>query len=256
MKKILLLSALSALMLNGCGPTSQPQTTGTGQGKHAGVDYALDATRYDWPTATSGQTLAADVLAQNYYLVFDGSGSMSDKNCANGKEKVDVAKTAVKKFVASLPESANIGLYVFDHHGAAERVPLGQNKPQILQSVKRVVANGGTPLRSAAEAGYKALTRQAEKQLGYGEYHLVIITDGEPSSNEDPQAIVHKILRESPVQIHTIGFCIGEGHSLNVPGKTYYAAASNPTELEAGLAKVLAEADDYVLDDYAGAKNE
>ena len=110
-------------------------------------------------------------------------------------------------------------------------------------------------MRSAAEAGYKALTEQAKKQLGYGEYHLVIVTDGEASSNEDPESAVRQILRDSPVQIHTIGFCIGEGHSLNIPGQTYYAAAGSPEELDAGLAQVLAEADDYILLDYNGTAN-
>lgn len=246
---------LSALCLAGCGPASVPPVDRTNADTPALQSYALDATRYDWPAASQGQALAGNVLAQNYYLVFDGSGSMSERNCASSQEKIVVAKSAVSKFISSIPPTANVGLYVFDHYGAQERVALGQNRSQLLQSVKRVLANGGTPLRSAAEAGYKALTEQAQKQLGYGEYHLVIVTDGEAGSNEDPESVVRQILRESPVQIHTIGFCIGEGHSLNIPGQTYYAAAGNPEELDAGLAQVLAEADDYTLLDYNGTEH-
>ncbi|GAB2928487.1 vWA domain-containing protein [Rheinheimera gaetbuli] len=247
---------LSALCLAGCGPVSVPTVDHASADRPALQSYALDSTRYDWPQASQSQTLADNVLAQNYYLVFDGSGSMSERNCASSQEKIVVAKSAVSKFISSIPPTANVGLYVFDHYGAQERVALGQNRSQLLQSVKRVLANGGTPLRSAAEAGYKALTEQAKKQLGYGEYHLVIVTDGEASSNEDPASVVRQILRDSPVQIHTIGFCIGEGHSLNIPGQTYYAAAGSPEELDAGLAQVLAEADDYSLLDYHRTDNE
>ncbi|MDP5138069.1 vWA domain-containing protein [Rheinheimera baltica] len=246
---------LSALCLAGCGPAIEPVAQDTVEETAQQKSYALAATRYDWPAASQNQSLADNLLTQNYYLVFDGSGSMSDSKCASSQEKIDVAKSAINKFIQNIPSTANIGLYVFDHYGAQERVPLGQNRSQLIESVKRVLANGGTPLRSAAEAGYEALTKQAQKQLGYGEYHLVIITDGEASNNEDPEPIVRKILRESPVQIHTIGFCIGEGHSLNIPGQTYYAAASNPAELDAGLAQVLAEADDYNLLDYNGSEN-
>ena len=249
-----ILLVLSALCLAGCGQdtvTSEQRSTAE---KPQQQSYALVATRYDWPVTNQSMELASNLLAQNYYLVFDGSGSMSASNCAASQQKINVAKSAVKKFVSNIPATANIGLYMFDHNGARERVALGQNRNELLQSVNSSRANGGTPLRSAAEAGYKALTQQAQKQLGYGEYHLVIITDGEAGQNEDPAPIVRQILRESPVQIHTIGFCIGEGHSLNIPGQTYYAAASNPAELDAGLAQVLAEADDYTLVDYNGTE--
>lgn len=45
--------------------------------------------------------------------------------------------------------------------------------------------------------------------------------------------------------LHTIGFCIGEKHSLNQPGRTLYRAADNPEQLRAGLADVLAEAPSF-----------
>jgi hypothetical protein len=122
--------------------------------------------------------------------------------------------------------------------------------------VQKIAASGSTPLLSAITAAYKAISLQAQKQFGYGEYHLIVITDGEADQGEDPGRIVSKILGESPVTVHTIGFCIGAGHSLNVPGITNYRAANNPEELLAGLQNVLAESSEYVVDTFEEAKDE
>jgi hypothetical protein len=45
--------------------------------------------------------------------------------------------------------------------------------------------------------------------------------------------------------LHTIGFDIGEGHSLNQPGKTDYSSAQNPEQLRKSLQDVLAESEEF-----------
>jgi Ca-activated chloride channel homolog len=143
-----------------------------------------------------------------------------------------------------------VGLLTFDNRGVAEKVSLGINRDQILSEVENMQAGGGTPLKSSIKYAYQSLTLKAQSQLGYGEYHLVVVTDGAASPGEDPSSVVNEILANSPVILHTIGFCIGEGHSLNVPGKTDYRAANNPEELRQGLAGVLAEANEYSMDKF------
>ena len=83
---------------------------------------------------------------------------------------------------------------------------------------------------------------QGARQLGYGEYHLVVVTDGEASDGQDPTNVVKVILDRSPIVLHTIGFCIGTDHVLNQPGRSYYVAAESPEQLQQGLSAVLAEA--------------
>ena len=100
----------------------------------------------------------------------------------------------------------------------------------------------GTPLKTAIAQGYGALEEQAQRQLGYGEYHLVIVTDGAANRGEEPDEVVEQILADSPVVIHTIGFCIGPDHVLNQEGRTIYRAASSTEELRQGLGEVVAEA--------------
>ncbi len=219
--------------------------------KHgAASQYALDAQRVDWPPlddGTIGETTTsthAAVNTTNYYVVLDGSGSMLSKRCGGGSTKIEAAVTAVKHFFVSVPAEANIGLAAFDRNSISERVPLGvDNREALRAALDKISAGSDTPLLSSIKIGYEKLTAQARTQLGYGEYHLVVVTDGQPDpDNEDPKPIVRKILEQSPVVLHTIGFCIDSNHVLNQPKKTFYASATDPAELAKSLQAVLAEA--------------
>lgn len=213
----------------------------------ASSGYGFDALKNDWPALNNENALVSDNwLATNYLLIFDGSGSMDNTNCGNGQKKIVAAKQAIQTFINDIPNSANVGLYVFDNKDASLRVPLGNNNRATLkQAIYDVTAGGATPLKSSLDSSYAALERQASKQLGYGEYNVVIVTDGDASQGENPQSAINRIYRDSPVTIHTIGFCIGEQHALNAQGITYYQSANNPEKLLAGLKNVLAESAEF-----------
>jgi Ca-activated chloride channel homolog len=212
------------------------------------VAYALSLRKAAWPpldvgdTPASAQTSAVATL--NYYVVLDGSGSMRSERCGGGKPKIDAAIVAMKAFFANAPSNANIGLAAFDQRAVEERVPLGVgNRAALNDALDKIIAGADTPLRSAIKIGYDKLTAQARTQLSYGEYHLVVVTDGQPDPpDENPTSIVNEILSRSPVVLHTVGFCIDEHHALNQPNRTYYASATNPLELQQSLQAVLAEA--------------
>jgi len=216
--------------------------------------YAMRAADNTWPTINEGEVVQVENLTdKNYYLVFDGSGSMSESNCSHGQSKIDVAKTAVVEFIKKIPDDANIGLVIFDNSGSYERSVLSkQSKNGAIQQVRRASSGGGTPLKTSIQHAYNSLSAQAVKQLGYGEYHLVVITDGEASKGEEPYYIVEDLLKNSPVVLHTIGFCIKGGHSLNQAGNTFYKSANNPEQLAIGLDSVLAEAPDFKVDTFDG----
>lgn len=208
--------------------------------------YALNAANDSWPPLEDGAAKVdmASAASVNYYVVLDGSGSMQERECSGDKNKIKAAIAALYKFVDSVPAEANLGLAAFDTQGTSERVPLGvNNRDAVRRALDQVRAEGGTPLRSAIELGYRKLLEQGRQQLGYGEYHLVVVTDGVPDpSNQDPTAAVQDILAKTPVVLHTIGFCLGEDHVLNQAGRSFYAAAQSPEELQQGLGSVLAEA--------------
>lgn len=239
--------ALCGLVLAGCDES--PKKAADPAKPRPAIKVSEQPPTPPWPPLQEDAKLAADPLARNYYLVFDASGSMGDRDCVEGSSKLAAAKLAVGSFARSIPPGANVGLAVFGQGGIAERLPLAaSSREQLDATIRRVAAGGGTPLKSAMDIGVRALTAQARRQLGYGEYHLVVITDGEfnPSS-EDPRPTADLVLRDTPIVMHTLGFCIGEKHSLNQPGRVLYKAANSQKELEQGLAAVLAESPEFKL---------
>ena len=143
--------------------------------------------------------------------------------------------------VNAIPEKANIGLgYFGGDYG--ELVHIGQDRQKILSEVYDLDTGSGTPMAHAIhEVAYEALTAQAQKQAGYGEYHIVIVTDGK-ATDDNLEGVVRFILQNTPIVIHTIGLGIGENHSLNQPGRIDYKAADDLTSLRKTLSDVLAEA--------------
>ena len=190
--------------------------------------------------------IAKDLLAKNYYVILDSSGSMSENTCAEGSTKSAVSKKAFSEFVGVVPAQANLGLLVFDKDGVRERAPLGtKNRDRILAEANAVEPGDGTPLRDAIVAGFSAIEKQAKVQFGYGEYHLVIVTDGQANPGQEPDNVVNQILANTPVMIHTVGFCINTDHPLNQPGRTNYRTAKDPQELIKGLKAVVAESEKF-----------
>ena len=205
-----------------------------------------------WPPAKDeAGGVASDLFARNYYVVLDGSGSMNEKGCSGDRPKMAVAQEALKEFAASLPADANLGLQVFDGRGIRDLLPLGtRNRQEFNKFVDGVRPNASTPLLTAVRQAYAKILAQGGRQLGYGEYHLVIVTDGIADQGQDPTPAVNQILAESPVVVQTIGFCIGAKHALNQEGRTIYRAADNPEQLRQGLTDVLAEAPQFTVTEF------
>jgi Ca-activated chloride channel homolog len=215
--------------------------------------YALKGVRNDWPNMTDNTAVnQQDKLAKNYYVILDDSGSMDSNDCAEGyTSKLSAAIDALAAFAEGLPPQANLGVMSFNLGKFSELLPLGKHSTNDIHNLSgRMKPGGNTPLATAITRGYDAINKQAMAQLGYGEYHLVVITDGMASDGEYPDTIVTKILTESPVDVHTIGFCIGTEHVLNQPRYLSYQAANNVQALRQGLQDVLAEAPAFTVSSF------
>jgi len=201
------------------------------------------------PPPTEKIELAHDMTAANYVLVFDASFSMNQSQCSGSISKLQAAKIAVTNFITKLEEKSNVGLIGFGAAPGAEReyqwgFVSGGARASLIQKLKTIRAKGNTPLLRAMNMGYHMLQAQAQRQGGYGQYHMVIITDG-AATDGDPSRLAKDIALHSPVRIHAVGFCLGGGHSLDMPAFTKYSAASDPRALEAGLMGALAESPRY-----------
>jgi Ca-activated chloride channel family protein len=184
-------------------------------------------------------------LTRNFYFIFDGSGSMSEaltKQCKGDKRfgsRLEGAKWAVEQFLPLVPSEVNLGLWVFDSSGNSERVALSPDtRAQFLTAVQKTRAGGRTPLTESIEQGVNRLVQQRDKQLGYGEFRLIVVTDGEATGRPLPQAVAYA--RERRIPIYTIGLCLSAGHELRKYSVSYRAADSIDA-LKLGLEETLAE---------------
>ncbi len=196
-----------------------------------------------WYGSDTGKDIDPLLTRRNFLIVLDGSGSMADSQCSGNLSKIVAAKQAIGAFAGKIKPDDNLGLCAFDSRGVTERAPLSLNRSAFENALQAVRSDSNTPLGTAVRLGYSLLQKQAQRQLGYGEYYLVVVTDGEADKGNDPRDIVNKIVSQSPVVISTIGFCIGQGHSLNRPGLTMYHDATNLEQLNQGLESVLAESE-------------
>jgi len=183
-------------------------------------------------------------LARNFYFIFDGSGSMADRYA--GQVKLIGAKEAVNRFLNKVPADANLGLYVFDALGTREVVPLGpNNRTAFMKSINDVKAGSGTPLAESIRFGTDRLVKQYKKQLGYGEFRLIVVTDGQASGI--PEAAQYAARSSMPI------YAIGLGIEGDHPLRTYavsYREANNYEDLERALEETLAELPSFDLAEF------
>ena len=230
MKRILSISFFAILVTAGCGPMPVSETRAPAD--IAAVQKAEIPLVQDVPGAEAS-------LDKNVYVIFDGSGSMGD-NCGSDerfRNKLEGGKWALGEFLKKVPEKTNLGLYVFDYSGEREIVPLSSNnRAQFVAAVNAISAGGGTPLAEGMRFGTERLVKQYQKQLGYGGFRLVVVTDGE--ADGIPDAALHAAKYSIP--IYSIGLCVGADHPLRAYSFSY-KAADNIQELAKGLEETLAE---------------
>ncbi|MEL7027095.1 MAG: vWA domain-containing protein [Pseudomonadota bacterium] len=166
-------------------------------------------------------------------LVFDDSGSMS--------RRINAAKIAALDFAGKLPETTHIGAIGLNSGVLVEPMPVDDALPVLTSALGGVIADGGTPLSRALRQAHNMLRLEAANQRGFGNYQILVTTDGEADNPSLLTDEVVAILRNSPVNIATIGIGIGDGHPLNLGGETRYVAISDVADLASALEDVSAE---------------
>ena len=206
------------------------------------ASYGSSPLKADWPKSLNQKVFDNQLTQSNYYFILDGSGSMEGGKCTQNSSKMATAKSALKQFITqTLPAQANAGLLAFDASGLSERVSIApQQQLSLINAIDTIRAGSGTPLATSISLARKALEQQASAQLGYGEYNIVIITDGVADDSSKLKKAINKVIQETPIGINTIGFCLGEKHILNRPGYTNYTSAESPQALSAALESVSA----------------
>jgi uncharacterized protein YegL len=181
--------------------------------------------------------------ASNYYFIFDMSGSMNEE--CSGEKKINGAKEAVTRFMKNVPDDVNIGLMLIGTRTGddfAEALPIGSgNKDEFLRIINNLNPTGGTPLGEALVASVDKVVEQYKKQLGYGTYRIIVITDGEQTgvSLKEP---CHYLAEHGFIGLYSIGLCMKKSHTLKKYSLSY-RDANNYEELEQALVEATAESD-------------
>lgn len=247
----IIIIVLPLLFFSGCGEAPQPtkQAPKTAPPSATAKPEAQPPARQKtWPFVSEEGVdgpLAQNLTARNFILIFDASGSMGESDCAGSSRKIDIAKKAVVAWSKSVPPEANLGLYTFHNQGVSTLPLASGSREAFMKTIGRIYPGGKTPLAQAMMHAYRVFTEQGRRQLGYGEYTIVVVTDGIANDPEALQKTVDMILAKTPIVVYSIGFCIGDQHSLNQPGRTIYTSADNPAQLQEGLQKVLAESEAF-----------
>ena len=180
--------------------------------------------------------------ASNFYFVVDVSGSMGEK--CSGRRKIDGAKEAVTRFMKNIPDDVNIGLMLFGTRGDdfAEALPItAGNKEEFLNIINSLQPNGRTPLGEALLASVDKIVEQYKKQLGYGTYRIIVITDGE-QTGIDLKEPYDYLARHGFIGLYSIGLCMKTSHTLKKYSLSY-RDANDYEELEEALVEATAESD-------------
>lgn len=235
---IIVFVSLLASIVNNCVQSSP------GGRQQAQADQETEETTpVDQITILFDESAGEASTASNFYFLFDMSGSMDEK--CSGKRKITGAKEAVSRFMKNIPDDVNIGLMVFgtrSGNGYSEALPLGPgNKEEFLDIINSLEPAGQTPLGEAILAGVDKVVDQYKKQLGYGIYRIIIITDGE-QTGIDLKEPCRYLARHGFIGLYSIGLCMKSSHTL----KRYslsYRDANNYEELEQALVEATAESD-------------
>ncbi len=180
------------------------------------------------------------VADQNVVIVFDDSGSMDDV-MSSGERRIDAAKAALVSVLERLPPETNVGVLALNSTvaGSSWIIPLGPiASVNWKPNVARLEALGGTPLGEFLKTGADALLDARRKQV-YGEFRLLVISDGEANDSRLVDRYLPQILARG-LRIEAIGVDMQNDHSLATKVHAYRRADDN-TSLERAITEVFAE---------------
>lgn len=195
--------------------------------------------------------LSSTASAQNIVVLLDDSASMKQPLRSNSSiTKIDAAKQALLTILERAPADSQVGVMVLNGHRGQEWViPLGPiNKATLTAKVKRIRPGGGTPLGESMKSATDALLA-LRNQEHYGDYRLLIVTDGEATDPDLVEAYLPDILARS-ITVDVIGVDMARTHSLATRVDNY-RKADNPASLTQAIEASLAErtADDQNADE-------
>ena len=175
-------------------------------------------------------------------LAFDVSGSMSAEDMQ--PTRMEAAKVAAREFVDRQPASVQIGVVAFSDGGIAVQPPT-KDQEAILSAIDRLAPQRGTSIGSgilqslnviaksrgeAPESSDSLTPVPTPTPVPYGTYipaEIVLLTDGENTSNPDPVEAALTAAQRG-VRVYPIGVGSPEGTTLTVNDFTVFTQLNEP----------------------------
>ncbi len=205
----------------------------------------------------TGERIAGVGTPDKLLFIFDASGSMRGRDAA-GERKIGVARSVLKKLVASLPDDVRIGLRVYGHRYPRKPKDRSCTDSQLVVPFRRVdkeaFARFVDSIEPRGQTPIGLSLRKVAEDFGdaEGPKIVVLITDGEetcspePDDPDYPPRVVEELLdRGLRVKINIVGFDIDKsevrrflGELAAATGGAFYAAG-NAAELQAAIEAAL-----------------
>lgn len=187
------------------------------------------------------QPTQTNIYADNIMIVFDASGSMGyAMSQTDSRERLPIAQKALKQVLQKIPDNSNIGLFVFGNIKNDNPVQIGPKDLTRLNSAIDAIRTGGnTPLGAYMQRASNQLLEQRQKNLGYGRYKLLVVTDGEATDGDLMQKVAREVIRRN-LSLEVIGVAMTGNHTLSNTC-TVYRAANDEESLNRAMAAAVAE---------------
>lgn len=196
---------------------------------------------------------AAEEPLDNVVILLDASGSMAERMPGTNRDKLSVARDALKEVLRQLPESTRVGLLVFG--GGTERTddwyyPLSaRDDTRLFAAIDATRAGRGTPLGAYIKRAADRLLEERRRQLGYGTFRLLIVSDGEAQDQDLVNRYTPEVMARG-ITMDVIGVAMASRHTLATRVHSY-RTANDEESLRRALREVLAEVGS-AADDLAG----
>lgn len=177
-------------------------------------------------------------------IVLDDSGSMQAgiKTSSGRVPRIEAAKTAIRVVANQLSDDTQVGIVALNSRGSDGTrwiLPLGPlNRDEVRRAVQRIQANGSTPLGEAMKLAGDALLEMRARRV-YGDYRLLIVSDGEASDAELVERYLPDI-RARGLVVDVIGVDMQQAHRL-ATRVDRYRRANDHASLEQAIRESLAE---------------
>ncbi len=178
--------------------------------------------------------------AQKVVVILDNSSSMNEIIEKNQKSRMRVAQDSLATVLHSVNDETLVGVLLLN---GTKEFPTGWvmdvskvQKQELIDRIYRVRPNGGTPLGAAIKKASDRLLR-LKKDEKYGEYKLLILTDGESTDS-----IEHNLFESMGrgLGVDAIGLDMSKEHVLATKIDNYQSA-SEEKQLSLALESSFAE---------------